>query len=66
MKIKSLISGLAAMMVVVMASVSCTKEAVKDTLSVQPSAALEFEATGNADVTLTDYLSNARTVSTVT
>ena len=36
-----------------MASVSCTKEAVKDTLSVQPSAALEFEATDNADVTLT-------------
>ena len=53
MKIKSLISGLAAFMVAAMATVSCTKATVQDTLSVQPSAALEFEATDNADVTLT-------------
>ena len=53
MKIKSLISGLAAFMVAAMATVSCTKATVQDTLSVQPSAALSFEATDNADVTLT-------------
>lgn len=50
MKIKSLI--LAAALTLVAAAVSCTKETVADTLSVKPSAALTFEASGNTDVTL--------------
>ena len=50
MKIKSLL--LAATMFAA-AAVSCTKVTPADELSVKPSAALSFEATGNADVTLT-------------
>ena len=50
MKIKSLL--LAATMLAA-AVVSCTKVTPADELSVKPSAALSFEATGNADVTLT-------------
>ena len=50
MKIKSLL--LAATMFAA-AVVSCTKVTPADELSVKPSAALSFEATGNADVTLT-------------
>ena len=50
MKIKSLL--IAATMFAA-AVVSCTKVTPADELSVKPSAALSFEATGNADVTLT-------------
>lgn len=50
MKIKSLL--LAATMLAA-AVVSCQKVTPADELSVKPSAALSFEATGNADVTLT-------------
>ena len=50
MKIKSLL--IAATMFAA-AVVSCQKVTPADELSVKPSAALSFEATGNADVTLT-------------
>lgn len=50
MKIKSLL--IAATMFAA-AAVSCQKVTPADELSVKPSAALSFEATGNADVTLT-------------
>ena len=50
MKIKSLL--LAATMLAA-AVVSCTKATPADELSVKPSAALSFEASGNTDVTLT-------------
>ena len=50
MKIKSLL--IAATMLAA-AVVSCTKVTPADELSVKPSAALSFEATGNTDVTLT-------------
>lgn len=51
MKIKSLIFAAAVMLFA--SAVSCTKETVKDTLTVEPSAALSFEVSDNADVTLT-------------
>lgn len=52
MKIKSLISGLAAILVAAMATISCTQEiALPDTL--QSATSFTFDATDNADVTFT-------------
>ena len=54
MKFKSFFKGFAAALMAVVAVAACTPQAeTPDTLSVQPSAALSFEAQGNADVTLT-------------
>lgn len=54
MKFKSLFKGFAAALIAIAAASACTQQAEElDTLSVQPSAALSFEADGNADVTLT-------------
>ena len=54
MKIKSFFKGFAAALVAVAAVAACAPQAEElDKLSVQPSAALSFEAQGNADVTLT-------------
>lgn len=54
MKFKSLFKGFAAAVLAVVAVAACKPQAEElDTLSVQPSAALSFEAQENADVTLT-------------
>ena len=54
MKIKSFFKGFAAALMAVVAVAACKPQAEEpDTLSVQPSAALSFEAEANADVTLT-------------
>jgi hypothetical protein len=54
MKFKSFFKGFAAALMAVVAVAACTPQAEEqDTLSVQPSAALTFQAAENADVTLT-------------
>lgn len=53
MKFNSFYKGFAAAIMAVVAVAACNKAETQDTLSVQPSAALSFEAQGNADVTLT-------------
>ena len=54
MKFKSFFKGFATALMAVVAVAACTPQAEQqDTLSVQPSAALTFQAAENADVTLT-------------